>query len=114
MARTCLYRNTASQSNEQMRYQSLIFALALLVRSPISPAVAQDEIKLDPAEAKITTVSAMRARRAPQVTAEEIMRLKLGAVVNAIARSTNQDTTGGKTDYWYRVSLPNGETGWLF
>jgi hypothetical protein len=72
------------------------------------------EIPLDTAQAKITTVSAMRARRAPQVTAEEIVRLKLGTVVNAIARSTNQETVGGKTDYWYRVALPNGETGWLF
>src|SRR6185369_331568 len=35
-------------------------------------------------------------------------------VVNAIARSTNQDTIGGKTDYWYRVNLPNGQSGWLF
>jgi Bacterial SH3 domain len=95
-----------------MRYQSIIFALVALWH--IAPLVAQDEIKLDTAQAKITTVSAMRARRAPQVRAEEMVRLKLGTVVNAIARSTNQDTIGGKTDYWYRVNLPNGETGWLF
>jgi hypothetical protein len=69
---------------------------------------------LDAAQAKITTVSAMRVRRAPQVNAEELQRLKLGAVVNAVARSTNQDTVAGKTDYWYRVNLPNSETGWVF
>jgi SH3 domain-containing protein len=73
-----------------------------------------DEIKFEAAQPKITTVSAMRSRKAPQATAEEIMRLKLGTVVSAIARSTNQDTIGGKTDYWYRVNLPNGQTGWLF
>ena len=72
------------------------------------------DIKLDAPQAKITTVSAMRARRAPQITAEEVRRLKLGTVVSAIARSANQDTIGGKTDYWYRVNLPNGDTGWLF
>lgn len=88
----------------------LIFARAMLVPLAVQP----DEIKLDAAQAKITSVSAMRARRAPQITAEEILRLKLGTVVNAIARSTNQDTVGDKTDYWYRVNLPNGETGWLF
>ncbi len=77
--------------------------------------VAQtEEIKLDAPQAKITTVSAMRARKAPQVTAEEVARLKLGTVVNAVARSANQDTIGGKTDHWYRVNLPNGQTGWLF
>jgi Bacterial SH3 domain len=73
-----------------------------------------DEIKLETVQPKITTVSAMRVRRAPQVTAEEIVRLKPGTVVNAFARSTNQDTLGSTTDYWYRVNLPNGETGWLF
>lgn len=72
------------------------------------------EIPLDTAQAKITTVSAMRARRGPQVTAPEITRLKLGTVVNAIARSANQETIGGKTDYWYQVNLPNGQPGWLF
>jgi hypothetical protein len=65
-------------------------------------------------QAKITTVSAMRVRSAPQTTAQEITRLKLGTVVNATARSSDQDTVGGKTDYWYQVSLPNGQSGWLF
>ena len=94
-----------------------LVALTLVMVSPgfISSAWAQtDEIKLDLAQPKITTVAALRARRAPQVAAEEIMRLKLGTVVSAIARSTNQDTIGGKSDYWFRVNLPNGETGWLF
>ena len=88
----------------------VMFALGL-----ISPLVAQtDEIKLDAAQSKITTVSAMRARRAPQIAAEEIVRLKLGTIINAVARSTTQETIGGKTDYWYRVNLPNNDTGWLF
>ena len=72
------------------------------------------EFKLEPVQAKITTVSAMRARNAPQTTAQEIARLKLGTVVNATASSANQDTVGAKTDYWYLVTLPNGKTGWLF
>lgn len=98
-----------------MTYKSVISALAVLALGQITLLSAQqDEVKLDAAQPKITTVSAMRARRAPQITAEEIARLKLATVVNAIARSTNQDTVGEKTDYWYRVSLPNGETGWLF
>lgn len=94
--------------------RSVIFAF-LLTLLHLSTLVAQEgEIKLDSAQAKITIVSAMRARRAPQVTADEVRRLKLGTVVSANARSTQQDTIGGKTDYWYRVNLPNGETGWLF
>jgi len=98
-----------------MKYQSIILTIAILALGYVSPALAQsDEIKLDPAQAKITTVSAMRVRKAPQITGEEMMRLKLGTVVTAIARSTNQDTVGEKSDYWYRVNLPNGQTGWVF
>lgn len=98
-----------------MARMKLIIALVVLALGHVSTLLAQtDEIKLDAVQAKITTVSAMRARKAPQITAEEIVRLKLGTVVNAVARSTNQDTIGEKTDYWYRVNLPGGETGWLF
>ena len=89
------------------------FTLVLFIQA--APALAQaDEIGLNPPQPKITTVAAMRARRAPQTTAEEIMRLKLGTVVSATNRSGNQDTIAGKTDYWYWVTLPNGEKGWLF
>ena len=98
-----------------MRHPSFIFALLLLALGQVSPLIAQtDEVKLEPAVAKITSVSAMRVRRAPQVSAEEAARLKLGTVVSAIARSTNQDTIGGRTDYWFRINLPDGQTGWLF
>ena len=101
--------------NHVMKRQSLIFAVVMLALSHTSLVVAQtDEVVLDTAQPRITTVSAMRARKAPQITAEEVVRLKLGTVVSPIARSTNQDTIGGKTDYWYRVNLPNGQTGWLF
>ena len=98
-----------------MTHKLLILALGLLVVAHASTLAAQqDEIRLDTAQAKITTVSAMRVRRAPQANAEEVQRLKFGTVVDAIARSNNQDKIAGKTDYWYRVNLPNGGTGWVF
>src|SRR3954465_4744460 len=111
-----------------MTTKSLIVAIAVSVFSQAVSGAAvsafrvggsiqeaqSNAIKFDSAQPKITTVAAMRARKAPQVAAEEIMRLKLGGVISAIARSANQDTIGGRTDYWYRVNLPNGGTGWLF
>jgi hypothetical protein len=98
-----------------MRYQSLVITLAALSLVNGSAALAQtSDVPLDAARPKITTVSAMRARRAPQVAAEEVTRLKLGTVVSAVARSAEQDTVGGKTDYWYRVRLPIGGDGWLY
>lgn len=98
-----------------MDFKWTLSILAVLVLGLTSALLTQsDEVRLDAVQAKITTVSAMRVRRAPQITAAEIVRLKLGTVVNAFARSLNTDMIGGKTDYWYRVNLPSGETGWLF
>ena len=98
-----------------MKHKLVIAAVMVLGLAHAATVAGQtDEIKLDLAQPKITTVSAMRSRKAPQATADEVMRLKLGTVVSAIARSSNQDTISGKTDYWYRVNLPNGQTGWLF
>ena len=95
-----------------MNYQPLLFTILLLAFGPVM--AQSEEVKLDLAQSKITTVSAMRMRKTPQVSAEEVTRLKLGTVVNAIARSVNQDTINNKTDYWYRVNLQNGQSGWLF
>ena len=66
------------------------------------------------ARQKITTASAVRARTAPEVGAQEVVRLKLGTVVSADARSDAQAEIGGKKDYWYRVALPAGGSGWVF
>lgn len=95
-----------------MRITIVAFLLLTLAHTPLM--AQSDEVRLEPPQQKITTVSAMRVRRTPQVTAEEVSRLKLGTVVKAIARSTSQDNVGSKSDYWYRVNLPNGQTGWLF
>jgi hypothetical protein len=93
-----------------MEYRSIIGILIVLVLGHVVHLNGQSEL----AKAKITTVSAMRARKAPTITAPEVARLKLGSVVNATARSPNQDTVSGKTDYWYQVNLPNGQSGWVF
>ena len=97
-----------------MTIKSIIATLTILVFTSISALAQNDEIKLDPPQSKITTVSAMRARKEPLTSAPEVMRLKLGTVVSATNRSGNQDTIAGKTDYWFWVDLPNGQKGWLF
>jgi len=98
-----------------MKIKSMLLMLVLFVLGANAMSFGQTvEVKFEAAQPKITTVSAMRARRSPVVAGEEIMRLKLGTVVSATGRSTDQDTVAGKTDYWYRVNLPNGESGWVF
>ncbi|HEV2761711.1 MAG TPA: SH3 domain-containing protein, partial [Pyrinomonadaceae bacterium] len=51
---------------------------------------------------------------APDVAAEEVTRLKLGTPVSAVARSAGPAEVGGRRDYWYRVELPGGVSGWVF
>jgi len=108
-----------------MKIKSKVLTLTILLLVLLSPVRAQtDEVKFGAAVAKITSVSAMRVRKAPQVTAEEVIRLKLGTVVTAVARSANEDTVAGQRDYWYRVNFSNqqtasgqaanDQTGWVF
>jgi hypothetical protein len=80
----------------------------------LSGVVFAQVVNLGEARPKITTVSAVRVRTGPQFAEQEVTRLKLGAVVSAVARSAEQSEIGGKKDYWYRVRLPDGGEGWVF
>ena len=98
-----------------MNHRAPVFVLAGCCMSLLLHAAAfGQEVSLGGARQKITTVSAVRARSAPQVAAQELTRLKLGAVVSADARSAERAEVGGRTDYWYRVGLPGGGQGWVF
>lgn len=88
-------------------------AVCCLFIALVAPASAQ-VVNLGGARQRITTASAVRMREAPEVSAAEVTRLKLGTVVSADARSAEQLELGGKKDYWYRVSLPDGRQGWVF
>ncbi|HEY0077001.1 MAG TPA: SH3 domain-containing protein [Pyrinomonadaceae bacterium] len=80
----------------------------------LAASVRAQEVKLDAPQTRMTTVSAVRARSAPQVSATEVARLKLGTVLKATARSAEETEIGGKRDYWYLVSLPSGQSAWVF
>ena len=99
-----------------MNHRAPAFALAgcCWMSLVLHAAVLAQEVNLGGARQKITVVSAVRARPAPQVGARELTRLKLGTVLSADARTPEQAEVGGKTDYWYRVALPGGGQGWVF
>ncbi|HYO63298.1 MAG TPA: SH3 domain-containing protein [Pyrinomonadaceae bacterium] len=98
-----------------MNRLSLVAALAACCLSlPLGPAVFAQEVKLPSARPKMTTASAVRARAEPQTAAQEVARLKLGSVVNAVARTAEQVEVGGRRDYWFRVELPGGGSAWVF
>jgi Bacterial SH3 domain len=76
--------------------------------------VQGQDVDLPKSQPKITIMSAVRVRTGPQTLAQEITRLKLGTVITAVARSSETSELLGKKDYWYRVSLPEDGTGWIF
>ena len=80
----------------------------------ISKCVHAQDVNLPKPQPKITIVSAVRVRTAPQTMAQEITRLKLGTVVSAVARSSDTSELLGKKDYWFRVNVPGNELGWIF
>lgn len=97
-----------------MSQRAPVFVLAGCLSLLLGASALAQEVNLGGARQKITTVSAVRARSAPHVGAQEVARLKLGTVLSADARSAQQAEVGGKTDYWYRVGLPGGGQGWVF
>lgn len=98
-----------------MNRRTILAALALLCAALASAATSRaQEVSLGGARPKMATVSAVRVRREPRFESAEVARLKLGTVVSAVARSEAQTEIGGRTDYWYRVELPGGVSGWAF
>lgn len=86
----------------------------LLASLALGASAPAQEVKLDPAQQKITAASNVRARGGPETSAAEVTRLKLGTVLTATARSAAEAEIGGRRGHWYLVSLPSGGTGWVF
>ena len=41
-------------------------------------------------------------------------RLKFGTIVRALEQSEEQETIGGKQDFWHKIMMLNGKSGWVF
>jgi LysM repeat protein len=63
---------------------------------------------------RISIASGINVRAAPRLRARRVGKLNFGTVVKELARSEQQVTIGGATDYWYKIEMPNGKTGWTF
>lgn len=99
-----------------MRLQATTLALATvcLLAAAVHAAASAQEVSLGGARQKITVASNVRVRTGPDVSAEEVARLKFGTAVTASARTADQVEVAGKREHWYKVALPTGETGWVF
>ena len=55
----------------------------------------------------------LRVRQEPSSRSEVLQHIRMGVVVEVIARSDREDEIEGQTDYWYRINY-EGLKGWVF
>jgi len=65
-------------------------------------------------KSRITVASGVRLRAMPNTTAEEVAKLGIGTLLQELESSANKERIGGAEDFWYRISTPDGKTGWVF
>ena len=114
-------KNPAVRNTTMRIRNSCLISLVLLLLAPslaysdltIADSSQQREAAL-PLNSRIAIASGVRVRSAPSVTAREIARLQLGAVVKELERTSTAEKIGGVEDYWYRVAMLNGQQGWVF
>src|SRR6185369_9319011 len=92
-----------------MARKYLLWCSILLLIVVCLPAVVPAQTR-----SRITVASGVRVRKAPQVSAEEVERLQIGAVLQEIEQSSSKEKVGQVEDYWYRVALQSGKEGWVF
>jgi len=66
----------------------------------------------NPVAVVITPNTAMRVD--PLLFTSRVALLKKGEVAEIIEKSTDKKAIGKDNDYWYKLKLPNGITGWVF
>ena len=62
----------------------------------------------------LITGSGVRVRQEPNVKGKELTRLPLGFETSLREKTKDQQTIGGKTGYWMKITLPEGKEGWVF
>ena len=74
-------------------------------------AVAADPFQKG--DAKVTA-SVLNVRNIASSGGEVVGSVRRGDIVRVIDRSVNTAVVENVTDYWYKIALPDGKTGWVF
>ena len=74
--------------------------------------VIPENIEKNPLAVIITPNTALRVD--PLIFTSRIAQLKKGEVGEVIDKSSEMKTVGKAKDYWYKIKLANGITGWVF
>lgn len=102
----------------RFNYVSLISAAVLVTvisgcskMKPETPAIPENT-EGNPLAVIITPNTAMRVD--PLIFTSRVAQLKKGEVGEVLEKSSDKKPVGGATDYWYKLRLSNGITGWVF
>jgi photosystem II stability/assembly factor-like uncharacterized protein len=90
-----------------MKKTVLFIALAFTVGA----LFAQSDFQ--PGQAKVTT-AALNVRNVASSEGTIVGSVKRGELINVTDRSKNRSDIDGISEYWYKISMPKGKTGWVF
>jgi len=71
-----------------------------------------DNTKGNPVAVILTPNTALRID--PLIFTSRILQMKKGEVGEILEKSTEKKPVGGKMDYWYKIKLSNGISGWVY
>jgi len=74
--------------------------------------VIPENIEKNPIAVIITPNTALRID--PLIFTSRVAQLKKGEVVEIIGKASEMKTVGKSKDYWYKIKLANGISGWTF
>ncbi|MEW6128187.1 MAG: SH3 domain-containing protein [Acidobacteriota bacterium] len=91
-----------------------LYLLVLLMAGVFANVTDIHAVQTPTGKSRIIIASNVKARSAPNVNGEEVMKLGIGTIVSEGEPSLEKAKIAGKEDYWYRVGLPDGKDGWVF
>ncbi|MCL1864471.1 MAG: SH3 domain-containing protein [Spirochaetes bacterium] len=104
-----------------MKFEKYYFILLLLFfviftancnKNDSDAYVIPENIEKNPLAVIITPNTALRID--PLIFTSRIAQLKKGEVGEVIGKSSEMKTVGKAQDYWYKIKLANGISGWVF
>jgi len=102
----------------RLKYKSIVSAIILITiitgcskMKPETPVIPENT-QGNQLAVIITPNTALRVD--PLIFTSRVAQLKKGEVGEVLEKSSEKKPVGGSTDYWYKIRLSNGISGWVF
>jgi hypothetical protein len=120
-AYTDKYRSAEIEKSRKARCFASAFLAVLILALPVSCRGGKPERIVLPSTPVLSIRSTwaavksplLRVRAEPSNKSEVLSHVRIGVVVEIIARSDNEETLENEVAYWYRINY-DGLKGWVF